>query len=233
MLKNKDFKSKKIGDYNKIIITRGMEFSNIVNYSLENKKQMESLKNKLLFFVGKRLKEVIAFGEAIGSEIVDAERDEFQKDYYSDVVIMKDSSAFGVYSEFNTPICTRIRDRDIIVSLVNNRGYKAISKLSLDKIEFLSEMVTKLNKDKYNEIKALLYCHKEEIIPIKNIVMFKETIDKLGLNEDGIIKYEMDKGYVVNLTKLICDILFKHEVSSNIQIVKNEEEDINNLMLFI
>lgn len=49
MLKNKDFKSKKIGDYNKIIITRGMEFSNIVNYSLENKKQMESLKNKLLF----------------------------------------------------------------------------------------------------------------------------------------------------------------------------------------
>lgn len=233
MLKNKDFKSKKIGDYNKIIITRGMEFSNIVNYSLENKKQMESLKNKLLFFVGKRLKEVIAFGEAIGSEIVDAERDEFQKDYYSDVVIMKDSSAFGVYSEFNTPICTRIQQNDIIVSLVNNRGYKLFFKLSVDKIEELSKIVKKLEKDKESQIEALLYCHKEEIIPIKNIVMFKEKIEKLGLNEDGIIKYEMDKGYVINVTKLICDILFKHEVSSNIQIVKNEEEDINNLMLFI
>ena len=223
MLKNKDFKSKKIGDYNKIIITRGMEFRNIVNYSLENKKQMESLKNKLLFFVGKRLKEVIAFGEAIGSEIVDAERDEFQKDY----------SAFGIYSEFNTPICTRIQQNDIIVSLVNNRGYKLFFKLSVDKIEELSKIVKKLEKDKESQIEALLYCHKEEIIPIKNIVMFKEKIEKLGLNEDGIIRYEMDKGYVINVTKLICDILFKHEVSSNIQIVKNEEEDINNLMLFI
>ena len=62
--------------------------------------------------------------------------------------------------------------------------------------------------------------------------MFKEKIEKLGLNEDGIIKYELDKGYFINLTKLICDILFKHKVS-NIKIVKNEEEDINNLMLFI
>ena len=63
--------------------------------------------------------------------------------------------------------------------------------------------------------------------------MFKEKIEKLGLNEDGIIRYEMDKGYVVNLTKLICDILFENKVLSNIQIFKNEEEDINNLMLFI
>ena len=63
--------------------------------------------------------------------------------------------------------------------------------------------------------------------------MFKEKIEKLGLKEDGIIRYEMDKGYVVNLTKLICDILFENKVLSNIQIFKNEEEDINNLMLFI
>ena len=41
MLKNKDFKSKKLGDYNKVIITRGMEFSELGNYSLENKKNFE------------------------------------------------------------------------------------------------------------------------------------------------------------------------------------------------
>ena len=105
-------------------------------------------------------------------------------------------------------------------------------KLSVDKIEELSKIVKKLEKDKESQIEALLYCHKEEIIPIKNIVMFKEKIEKLDLNEDGIIKYELDKGYFINLPKLICDILFKHKVS-NIKIVKNEEEDINNLMLFI
>lgn len=232
MLKNKDFKSKKLGDYNKVIITRGMEFSELGNYSLENKKNFEKLKNKLELSTGKKLQEVVAFGEGVG--IVDAERDEFQKDYYNDVVIMKDSSAFAVYSEFNAPICTRIQQNDIIVSLVNNRGDKVICKLDINKIENLSKIIKNLeNPNKKSEIEAIIYCHKEEIIPIKNIVMFKEKIEKLGLKEDGIIRYEMDKGYVVNLTKLICDILFENKVLSNIQIFKNEEEDINNLMLFI
>ena len=232
MLKNKDFKSKKLGDYNKVIITRGMEFSELGNYSLENKKNFEKLKNKLELSTGKKLQEVVAFGE--GVEIVDAERDEFQKDYYNDVVIMKDSSAFAVYSEFNAPICTRIQQNDIIVSLVNNRGYKLFFKLSVDKIEELSKIVKKLEtKDKHNEIKAVLYCNRDAIISIKEIINFKEKLKKLRLREEGLVKYEFDRGYVINVPKLICDILFEYKVSSDIQIIKNEEEDINNLMLFI
>lgn len=232
MLKNKDFKSKKLGDYNKVIITRGMEFSELGNYSLENKKNFEKLKNKLELSTGKKLQEVVAFGE--GVEIVDAERDEFQKDYYNDVVIMKDSSAFAVYSEFNAPICTRIQQNDIIVSLVNNRGDKVICKLDINKIENLSKIVKKLEtKDKHNEIKAVLYCNRDAIISIKEIINFKEKLKKLRLREEGLVKYEFDRGYVINVPKLICDILFENKVLSNIQIFKNEEEDINNLMLFI
>lgn len=232
MLKNKDFKSKKLGDYNRVIITRGMEFSELGNYSLENKKNFEKLKNKLELSTGKKLQEVVAFGE--GVEIVDAERDEFQKDYYNDVVIMKDSSAFAVYSEFNAPICTRIQQNDIIVSLVNNRGDKVICKLDINKIENLSKIVKKLEtKDKHNEIKAVLYCNRDAIISIKEIINFKEKLKKLRLREEGLVKYEFDRGYVINVPKLICDILFEYKVSSDIQIIKNEEEDINNLMLFI
>ncbi len=232
MLKNKDFKSKKLGDYNKVIITRGMEFSELGNYSLENKKNFEKLKNKLELSTGKKLQEVVAFGE--GVEIVDAERDEFQKDYYNDVVIMKDSSAFAVYSEFNAPICTRIQQNDIIVSLINNRGDKVICKLDINKIENLSKIVKKLEtKDKHNEIKAVLYCNHDAIISIKEIINFKEKLKKLRLREEGLVKYEFDRGYVINVPKLICDILFEYKVSSDIQIIKNEEEDINNLMLFI
>lgn len=234
MLKNKDFKSKKLGDYNKVIITRGMEFSELGNYSLENKKNFEKLKNKLELSTGKKLQEVVAFGEGEGVEIVDAERDEFQKDYYNDVVIMKDSSAFAVYSEFNAPICTRIQQNDIIVSLVNNRGDKVICKLDINKIENLSKIVKKLEtKDKHNEIKAVLYCNRDAIISIKEIINFKEKLKKLRLREEGLVKYEFDRGYVINVPKLICDILFEYKVSSDIQIIKNEEEDINNLMLFI
>lgn len=232
MLKNKDFKSKKIGDYNKVVITRGMSWQDLENYSLENKKNFESLKNKLFLFVEKKLQEAVAFGEVTGAEIADAERDEFQKDYYNDVVIMKDSSAYGVYSEFNTPICTRIQHNNIIISLVNNRGYKTICKLDVTKIEELSKIVTKLTKYKHNEIKVVLYCNKEAIVTTKEIIKFKEKIKKLSLNEDGIIKYEIDRGYVTNIPKMICDLLFKYKVS-DIQIIKFMEEDINNLFLFL
>ena len=232
MLKNKEFKSKKIGDYNKVVITRGMSWQDLENYSLENKEQIESLKNKLFLFVGKKLQEAVAFGEGEGTEIVDAERADFKKEYYNDVVIMKDSSAYGVYSEFNTPICTRIKQKDIIVSLVNNCGYKAMCKLDITKIEELSKIVTKLTKYKHNEIKVVLYCNKEAIVTTKEIIKFKEKIKKLSLNEDGIIKYEIDRGYVTNTPKMICDLLFKYKVS-DIQIIKFMEEDINNLFLFL
>ena len=50
-------------------------------------------------------------------------------------------------------------------------------------------MVKKLkNKDKYNEIKAVLYCNREAIVTTKDIIKFKEKIKKLSLNEDGIIR---------------------------------------------
>lgn len=236
MLKNKDFKSKKIGDYNKIIITRGMEFSELGNYSLQNKENLELLRKKLYLFTGKKLKEIVAFGEQTEVGIVDIEKNELlDKDHYGDMVVMKASGFSSAYSESNTPICTRIHQNDIIVSLVNNRGDKVICKLDINKIEKLRRIiVTKLeNKEKKSEIKAVLYCNRDAIISVKEIINFKEKLKKLRLREEGLVKYELDRGYVINIPKLFCDILFKHDVSNDIQIFKNEEEDINNLLLFL
>ena len=236
MLKNKDFKSKKLGDYNKVIITRGMEFSELGNYSLQNKENLELLRKKLYLFTGKKLKEIVAFGEQTEAGIVDIEKNELlDKDHYGDMVVMKASGFSSAYSESNTPICTRIHQNDIIVSLVNNRGDKVICKLDINKIEKLRRIiVTKLeNKEKKSEIKAVLYCNRDAIISIKEIINFKEKLKKLRLREEGLVKYELDRGYVINVPKLICDILFKHDVSNDIQIFKNEEEDINNLLLFL
>ena len=148
---------------------------------------------------------------------------------------MKASGFSSAYSESNTPICTRIHQNDIIVSLVNNRGDKVICKLDINKIEKLRRIiVTKLeNKEKKSEIKAVLYCNRDAIISVKEIINFKEKLKKLRLREEGLVKYELDRGYVINIPKLFCDILFKHDVSNDIQIFKNEEEDINNLLLFL
>ncbi|MBF0989659.1 MAG: hypothetical protein HXK70_02495 [Clostridiales bacterium] len=236
MLKNKDFKSKKLGDYNKVIITRGMEFSELGNYSLQNKENLELLRKKLYLFTGKKLKEIVAFGEQTEAGIVDIEKNELlDKDHYGDMVVMKASGFSSAYSESNTPICTRIHQNDIIVSLVNNRGDKVICKLDINKIEKLRRIiVTKLeNKEKKSEIKAVLYCNRDAIISVKEIINFKEKLKKLRLREEGLVKYELDRGYVINIPKLFCDILFKHDVSNDIQIFKNEEEDINNLLLFL
>ena len=237
MLKNKDFKIKKLGDYSKVIITRGMEFSELGKYSLENKKNFEKIKNKLELSVGKKLKEIVAFGEQTEAGIVDIEKNELlDKDHYGDMVVMKATGFSSAYSESNTPICTRIQQKsNIIVSLVNNRGDKVICKLDINKIEKLRRIiVTKLeNKEKKSEIKAVLYCNRDAIISVKEIINFKEKLKKLRLREEGLVKYELDRGYVINIPKLFCDILFKHDVSNDIQIFKNEEEDINNLMLFI
>lgn len=233
MLKNKDFKSKKLGDYNKVIITRGMEFRNVLKYSLENKKQIESLKNKLFLFIGKKLQEIVAFGEGTGTKIVDVERDDdFEKEYYNDIVLMK-SSAFAVYSEFNAPICTRIQQNDIIVAIVNNLGDKAICKLDINKIENLSEILTKLeNKDKKTEIEAVIYCNKEEIVKTNNIIRFKQKLKKIGVKEEGIVNYDLDREYVINVNKLFFDILNQYDIS-NIKVIEYLEEDADNLMLFI
>ena len=236
MLKNKDFKSKKLGDYNKVIITRGMEFSELGNYSLQNKENLELLRKKLYLFTGKKLKEIVAFGEQTEAGIVDIEKNELlDKDHYGDMVVMKASGFSSAYSESNTPICTRIHQNDIIVSLVNTRGDKVICKLDINKIEKLRRIiVTKLeNKEKKSEIKAVLYCNRDAIISVKEIINFKEKLKKLRLREEGLVKYELDRGYVINIPKLFCDILFKHDVSNDIQIFKNEEEDINNLLLFL
>ena len=236
MLKNKNFKCKKLGDYNKVIITRGMEFSELGNYSLQNKENLELLRKKLYLFTGKKLKEIVAFGEQTEAGIVDIEKNELlDKDHYGDMVVMKASGFSSAYSESNTPICTRIHQNDIIVSLVNNRGDKVICKLDINKIEKLRRIiVTKLeNKEKKSEIKAVLYCNRDAVISVKEIINFKEKLKKLRLREEGLVKYELDRGYVINIPKLFCDILFKHDVSNDIQIFKNEEEDINNLLLFL
>ena len=232
MLKNKNLKIIKVGDYNKVIITRGKNFKNLEKYFLENRENFYSLNNNLQISIGKKLTDLILFN--IGTDIIDIERneEEFEEYFYGDTRIIN-LNKNALYSEFNAPICTKIEENDIIISLVNTIGYKAISKLSLDKIESLSEIVKKLkNKEKYNGIKAVLYCNKDAIITTREILKFKEKFKKMEIKEDGIIHYDINREYVINIPKLFCDILNQYEVN-DIKIIKYMEEDVDNLMLFI
>lgn len=229
MLKNKNLKIIKVGDYNKVIITRGKNFKNLEKYFLENRENFYSLNNNLQISIGKKLTDLILFN--IGTDI-ERNEEEFEEYFYGDIRIIN-LNKNALYSEFNAPICTKIEENDIIISLVNTRGYKAISKLSLDKIESLSEIVKKLkNKEKYNGIKAVLYCNKEAIITTREILKFKEKFKKMEIKEDGIIHYDINREYVINIPKLFCDILNQYEVN-DIKIIKYMEEDVDNLMLFI
>lgn len=232
MLKNKDFKSKKLGDYNKVIITREMNWKDLKTYSIENRDNFNSLRNRLFNFLGKKIQDIITFDK--GTEIIDAERtDKGEKiDYYGEVKVIVQEEAFSIYSEFNTPSCTKINnENEIIISLTNNLGYKLISKLELLEIDKLKEVIEKLQYKK-SEISVCLYCNTEVTLTTKYIINFKEKLKKIGVKEEGIIHYDIDREYIVNTPKLLCDILYKYEVS-DIKIIKHLEEDINNLILFI
>ena len=232
MLKNKNFKIVKVGDYNKVIITREMNWKDLRTYSIENRENFNSLRNRLFNSLGKKIQDIITFDK--GTEIIDAERtDKGEKiDYYGEVKVIDLQEAFSIYSEFNTPSCTKINnDNEIIIALTNTLGYKLISKLELLEIDNLKEVIEKLQYKK-SEISVCLYCNREVTLTTREIIKFKQRVKRMELKEDGIIRYEMDKGYVINIPKLLCDTLYKYEVN-DIKIIKHLEEDINNIILFI
>lgn len=233
MLKNKNFKIKRLGDYNNVIITREMNWKDLKVYSIENRDNFNSLRNRLFISIGKKIQDIITFDK--GTEIIDAERtDKGEKiDYYGDIqVIDIQEEAFSIYSEFNAPICTKINNEsEIIISLTNNLGYKLISKLELMKIDKLKEVIEKLQYKK-SEISVCLYCNRELTLTTREILKFKEKLKKMEIKEEGLINYDIDREYIVNIPKLLCDILYKYEID-NIKIIKYMEEDTNNLLLFV
>ena len=232
MLKNKDLKIIKVGDYNKVIITRDMNWKDLKTYSIENRDNFNSLRNRLFNSLGKKIQDIITFDK--GTEIIDAERtDKGEKiDYYGEVKVIDLQEAFSIYSEFNAPSCTKINNNnEIIISLINTLGYKLISKLELLEIDKLKNVIDKLQYKK-SEISVCLYCNREATLTTREILKFKEKLKKMEIKEEGIVSYEIDREYVINIPKLLCDILYKYEVS-DIKIIKHLEEDINNLILFI
>lgn len=228
MLKNRNFKIFKLGDYNNVIITRGKFFKDLKEYSLENRENFYSLNNNLHIYIGKKLIDLIVFNT--GTNIIDIERYEgnYESYFYGDIRIIN-LNQNAAYSEFNAPFATKIEKDSVIISMVNSLGYKAICKIDLFQIDKLRNIISKLENNN-SEIKILAYCIKESIIPIKKIVEFKENIKKFKINEELILKYEIEKGYVVDIPKLIFEICSKAE---EIKIIKHLEEDINNIILFI
>lgn len=232
MLKNKNFKIKRLGDYNNVIITRDMNWKDLKTYSIENRDNFNSLRNRLFNSLGKKIQDIITFDK--GTEIIDVERtDKGEKiDYYGEVKVIDLQEAFSIYSEFNAPSCTKINNNnEIIISLINTLGYKLISKLELLEIDKLKNVIDKLQYKK-SEISVCLYCNREVTLTTREILKFKEKLKKMEIKEEGIVSYEIDREYVINIPKLLCDILYKYEVS-DIKIIKHLEEDINNLILFI
>lgn len=232
MLKNKNFKIKRLGDYNNVIITREMNWKDLKVYSIENRDNFNSLRNRLFISIGKKIQDIIIFDK--GTEIIDAERTEKGEkiDYYGEIKVILQEEAFSIYSEFNAPSCTKINNNnEIIISLINTLGYKLISKLELLEIDKLKNVIDKLQYKK-SEISVCLYCNREVTLTTRKILKFKEKLKKMEIKEEGIVSYEIDREYVINIPKLLCDILYKYEVS-DIKIIKHLEEDINNLILFI
>ena len=138
--------------------------------------------------------------------------------------------ASAAYTEINMPLGTFIKERDIIVAIVTELGYKALIKLDILNfftIQNFIEIINKLKDKGKMEIKVLLCANAVEIpYNIKNMKIIK----KINI-EDGIV-LEEDRNFIININKFLVSLLEKYEILGA-EIIEYSEDYIHNLLMFL
>ena len=138
--------------------------------------------------------------------------------------------ASAAYTEINMPLGTFIKERDIIVAIVTELGYKALIKLDILNfftIQNFIEIINKLKDKGKMEIKVLLCANAVEIpYNIKNM----KIITKINI-EDGIV-LEEDRNFIININKFLVSLLEKYEILGA-EIIEYSEDYIHNLLMFL
>ena len=129
------------------------------------------------------------------------------------------------------PLGTFIKERDIIVAIVTELGYKALIKLDILNfftIQNFIEIINKLKDKGKMEIKVLLCANAVEIpYNIKNMKIIK----KINI-EDGIV-LEEDRNFIININKFLVSLLEKYEILGSAEIIEYSEDYIHNLLMFL
>ena len=138
--------------------------------------------------------------------------------------------ASAAYTEVNVPLGTFIKERDIIIAIATELGYKALLKLDILNFFTIQNFIEIINKFKDKgkmEIKVLC---PNELIAIPYNIKNMKNIKKINI-EDGIV-LEEDRNFIININKFLVSLLEKYEILGS-EIIEYSDEDIHNLLMFL
>jgi hypothetical protein len=232
MKKKSNFKKIEIGESNKIVITKKNKLKRISNEKNFLEGYFYEINNLMWDEMRKAVKDIkiIKKGKKISNDM-DIFSEESEINSYNNrnfQVFWEEASA--AYTEINMPLGTFIKEKEVIIAIVTELGYKAMIKLDI--LNFtIHNFVEILNKFKDKgkiEIKA--FCAKKIEIPynIKNM----KNIKKIDIEDGIVVISEEDRNCIINVDKVIRKILEKYEIGSA-EIIEYSDEDIHNLLMFL
>lgn len=231
MKKKSNFKKIEIGE-NKILITKKNKLKRISNEKNFLEGYFYKINVDMWDEMRKAIKDIkiLRGGKKISNDM-DTLSEESEINSYNNrnfQVFREEASA--AYTEVNIPLGTFIKERDIIVAIVTELGYKALIKLDILNfftIQNFIEIINKLKDKGKMEIKVLLCANAVEIpYNIKNMKIIK----KINI-EDGIV-LEEDRNFIININKFLVSLLEKYEILGA-EIIEYSEDYIHNLLMFL
>ena len=232
MKKKSNFKKIEIGESNKIVITKKNKLKRISNEKNFLEGYFYEINNLMWDEMRKAVKDIkiIKKGKKISNDM-DIFSEESEINSYNNrnfQVFWEEASA--AYTEINMPLGTFIKEKEVIIAIVTELGYKAMIKLDILNftIHNFVEILNKFKDKEKIEIKA--FCAKKIEIPynIKNM----KNIKKIDIEDGIVVISEEDRNCIINVDKVIRKILEKYEIGSA-EIIEYSDEDIHNLLMFL
>lgn len=231
MKKKSNFKKIEIGE-NKILITKKNKLKRISNEKNFLDGYFYEINNLMWAEMRKAVKDIIIIkkGNKISNDMdIFSEENEINSYHNRNFQVFWEEAS-AAYTEINMPLGTFIKERDIIVAIVTELGYKALIKLDILNfftIQNFIEIINKLKDKGKMEIKVLLCANAVEIpYKIKNMKIIK----KINI-EDGIV-LEEDRNFIININKFLVSLLEKYEILGA-EIIEYSEDYIHNLLMFL
>ncbi len=228
MKKKSNFKKIEMG-LNEILITKKNKLKRISN----EKNFLEGYFYKINYLMWAEMKKAVKDIKIIrGGKKISNDMDTLEiNSYHNRNFQVFWAAASAAYTQINVPLGTFIKEKNIIIAIATELGYKALLKLDILNFFTIQNFIEILNKFKDKgkmEIKVLLCANAVEIpYNIKNM----KNIKKINI-EDGIV-LEEDRNFIININKFLVSLLEKYEILGSAEIIEYSEDYIHNLLMFL
>ena len=234
MKKKSNFKKREIGESNKILITKKNKLKRISNEKNFLEGYFYEVNDLMWAEMRKAVKDIkiIRGGKKISDDIDTLSEESEKNSYQNRNFQIFWAAASAAYTEVNVPLGTFIKEKDIIVAIITELGYKALIKLDILNFFTIQNFVKIINKFKdKGKMEIKVFCPNAVIAIPYNIKNMK-NIKKIDIEDGIVVISEEDRNFIININKFLVKILEKYEILGS-EIIEYSDEDIHNLLMFL